>query len=994
MFKKATALLLTLAIMIGTLSAITITASAANNSRQLMVSGNHLVFVDEPTKTVRLTGVNVPGGEWTGTPGVEKLDRSVTWAIDNWKANIIRLPVSVNGWTGNYSYVYDGGNSYRNYIDQVIGIASEKGAYVILDFHHYKSFEKEAYINFWKEAAVRYKNNPTVLFGILNEPHSTSWDVWRNGDGASVYGHQYVVETIRDLGAKNIIVAAGLDWGYKLGAIVDGYALVDQGKNNNAANAGHGIMYDTHIYPWKGYTSNWDANVGAARKIYPVLVGECGWDIGTINEIAGKNPQPGDPLYHDKWVPELLAWFDDDTTYGTKINYTGYCMHPSSAPQLITKTDANGNEWKNANYSYTPSEYWGAYLVPHMAEAVATRYGTISDVNASTIRVVDPKTTYTVGESFNYATGYLDVSYTDGSNAIVDLNDPAVTITGFDSNSATESQTITVGYGSKTVTYTIAIVDEDTNSVAKEYLELDFEDAAYQQIDGVDNYAVIETTNKATGNKIGVNFYNYNDTNRYQVYTDSTSGSKYVATKGRKTSSAFDFRPEENVSDNTNKIYVDMNIKRISYNIDDPVSVSVTDDSGNVIFTINYTQNCIPTLIASQTYGTETADSSATTVTYPNNGDWRSVRAIIDLNSSTFELYQGASFDSLSDFVSDTKTFNFKASATNVGRITNYGVANRKGSLGFDDVKIYTVGEGGSGTPTVTLSSISASNPKTEYSIGDTFVAPTVMATYSDGSTKEVTGATFSGYNFDTSGSQTVTVSYGSKKSTYTINVEAPEKVVSSITVSNAKTSYVWGDTFVEPTVTAKYTDSFYADEVVTGATFTGYDMKSVRTHTVRVIYGGKATTYSITVSVPSQVISSISVSNPKVDYLVGETFMAPPIIVKYTSDYYASQNVSGGTYTGYNLAEPGTQTVNVAYSGFKTGYQITVSASDLVLESIAVSGQKTSYNIGDAFVAPTVTATYSDGSTKTVVATFTGYDMTTAGTQTVTATFEGKTTT
>ncbi|MDD4689781.1 MAG: dockerin type I domain-containing protein, partial [Eubacteriales bacterium] len=42
----------------------------------------------------------------------------------------------------------------------------------------------------------------------------------------------------------------------------------------------------------------------------------------------------------------------------------------------------------------------------------------------------------------------------------------------------------------------------------------------------------------------------------------------------------------------------------------------------------------------------------------------------------------------------------------------------------------------------------------------------------------------------------------------------------------------------------------------------------------------------------------------------------------------------------------------------------------------------------------PTVTATYSDGSTKTVVATFTGYDMTTAGTQTVTATFEGKTTT
>ncbi len=63
-------------------------------------------------------------------------------------------------------------------------------------------------------------------------------------------------------------------------------------------------------------------------------------------------------------------------------------------------------------------------------------------------------------------------------------------------------------------------------------------------------------------------------------------------------------------------------------------------------------------------------------------------------------------------------------------------------------------------------------------------------------------------------------------------------------------------------------------------------------------------------------------------------------------------------------------------------------------LTSIAVSGAKTEYTVGDTFVAPTVTATYSDGSTKTVTATFSGYNMANEGTQTVTATFEGKTAT
>ena len=60
-------------------------------------------------------------------------------------------------------------------------------------------------------------------------------------------------------------------------------------------------------------------------------------------------------------------------------------------------------------------------------------------------------------------------------------------------------------------------------------------------------------------------------------------------------------------------------------------------------------------------------------------------------------------------------------------------------------------------------------------------------------------------------------------------------------------------------------------------------------------------------------------------------------------------------------------------------------------LASIAVSGQKTGFTVGDTFsFGGTVTATYADDSTKDVTAsaTFSGYDMSTAGNQTVTVSY------
>lgn len=73
----------------------------------------------------------------------------------------------------------------------------------------------------------------------------------------------------------------------------------------------------------------------------------------------------------------------------------------------------------------------------------------------------------------------------------------------------------------------------------------------------------------------------------------------------------------------------------------------------------------------------------------------------------------------------------------------------------------YSIGAGSGETPVEkNLESIVVVDPKVAYTVGEEFVEPKVKATYSDGTSAEVTGATFSGYDMSTAGTQTVTVSY------------------------------------------------------------------------------------------------------------------------------------------------------------------------------------------------------------------------------------------
>ena len=306
----------------------------------LHADGNLLKSADG--KAVRLQGVCIASLEWSNLG--DQIMKSMDVAVTDWNAKIIRLPLAEDRWFGLAQYQNDGGSGYRDLVSSIVKKLSAKGVYVILDLHWSNTGvwgqrlgqQNMPGVNsqvFWVAVAERFANNPAVFFGLYNEPHDVSWDVWRNGgevtqdDKGTKYtyhtiGFQKLIELVRNTGAKNLLVIGGLDWAYDLTGILD-KPLIDK--------TGNGIMYDSHIYPWK---SEWEAKVGAAAAKYPVLLGEVGCE---------PDPKQEDPM---TWAPKILAFIEKH-----QLNWTAWCFHPGASPRLLKSFD-----------TYEPTPYWGVFV--------------------------------------------------------------------------------------------------------------------------------------------------------------------------------------------------------------------------------------------------------------------------------------------------------------------------------------------------------------------------------------------------------------------------------------------------------------------------------------------------------------------------------------------------------------------------------------------------------------------------------------------------------
>lgn len=137
--------------------------------------------------------------------------------------------------------------------------------------------------------------------------------------------------------------------------------------------------------------------------------------------------------------------------------------------------------------------------------------------------------------------------------------------------------------------------------------------------------------------------------------------------------------------------------------------------------------------------------------------------------------------------------------------------------------------------------------------------------------------------------------------------------------------------------------------------------------------------------------LSSISLSGQTTTLPKNTAFSFGGTVTATYSDGSTEIVTSSTTFSGYDMSTDGTYTVTASYTERGITKTATYQLKVYSLVSITLSGQTTAFNTGSAFsFGGTVTAHYYDNTTADVTnsTTFSGYDMSTAGTQTVTATY------
>ena len=230
-------------------------------------------------------GVDRPSLEWS--PQGEHLSAADYQNMASWGANVVRIALDQDYWLKG-SALYD--PTYAARIDQQIAWAHAAGLDVILDLHWsdrgdlsdtkpgQQDMPDENSLEFWREVAARYKNDPHVLFELYNEPHDVSWSTWLDGgwvedgflEGYQAVGMQQLADAVRSTGAKNLILAGGLDWANDLSGVPDHKVQ------------GDGIVYVTHDYQGAGddTPADWDSHFGFLTATEPVIATEFGSQDG------------------------------------------------------------------------------------------------------------------------------------------------------------------------------------------------------------------------------------------------------------------------------------------------------------------------------------------------------------------------------------------------------------------------------------------------------------------------------------------------------------------------------------------------------------------------------------------------------------------------------------------------------------------------------------------------------------------------------------------
>ena len=237
---------------------------------------------------------------------------------------------------------------------------------------------------------------------------------------------------------------------------------------------------------------------------------------------------------------------------------------------------------------------------------------------------------------------------------------------------------------------------------------------------------------------------------------------------------------------------------------------------------------------------------------------------------------------------------------------------------------------------------------KLQYSPGDSLdtAGLKVKVTYGNGTTKTFTSGFTTRYSFGKTGTSRVTVTVEGVSAHFDVTVA--ERKVRSIALDAlpTKTTYTAGDALTTAGMTLKvqYTDG--TTETVRSGWSVQCDLSSAGKKTVHVSYGGKTTTFSVTVEEAAITGIQVVTMPTKLNYVVGDTADLAGLELSVSrggSSTLVSWPDSGISFDA-DLQKAGDGKITVYYGGFSDTIRISVNEPKAVLLTILTLPEKTEY--------------------------------------------------
>jgi len=251
----------------------------------LEVSGSRILQADGEPVTLR--GIVLYGFQQSANP--PDASENELLQAKEWGANMIRLPLGEQLWLRS-SCSYD--PYYQTAVAGMVQSITSLGMVALLDLHfnavtpcgqagQQPMADYPGSVEFWKQVAARFGQNPLVAFDLYNEPHGLTTAQWLDGGLVDVpptppfdaAGMQQLYDAVRSTGTKDLVLVAGNSWANVFpGALVKGYNIV------------YGV--NTYTCPWiappqcgfpRPYEPRFLPEWAAAATTVPVIVGEFGW---------------------------------------------------------------------------------------------------------------------------------------------------------------------------------------------------------------------------------------------------------------------------------------------------------------------------------------------------------------------------------------------------------------------------------------------------------------------------------------------------------------------------------------------------------------------------------------------------------------------------------------------------------------------------------------------------------------------------------------------